>query len=77
MPVQDVCLNLECPIGCGAELPRYNMVFDLRVKLSDHTGSLENIHLGGVAAEHVIGCTVRKFHSAKTIPVILFTILCT
>jgi hypothetical protein len=65
MPVQDMCINLECPIGCGAELPRYDVAFDLRVKLSDHTGSLENIRLSGVAAERVIGCTVRKSHSIQ------------
>jgi hypothetical protein len=73
MPVQDMCINLECPIGCGAELPRYDVAFDLRVKMSDHTGSLENICLSGVAAERVIGCTVRKNHSVQTI-VILFMV---
>ncbi|PNF30116.1 hypothetical protein B7P43_G03141 [Cryptotermes secundus] len=61
MPVQDMCINLECPIGCGAELPRYDVAFDLRIKLSDHTGSLENIRLSGVAAERVIGCKVNEF----------------
>ena len=65
-----MCINLECPIGCGAELPRYDVTFDLRVKLSDHTGSLDNIRLSGATAERVIGCTVRR-------SVTLFTILYT
>jgi hypothetical protein len=77
MPVQDMCINLECPIGCGAELPRYDVAFDLRVKLLDHTGSLENIRLSGVAAERVIGCTVRKIHSIKPTVVIVFMVLYT
>lgn len=77
MPVQDMCINLECPIGCGAELPRYDVAFDLRIKLSDHTGSLENIRLSGVAAERVIGCKVRKNCSVKIIVVILFMFLYT
>jgi hypothetical protein len=74
MPVNDMCLNLECPIGSGAELPRYDVVFDFCVKLSDHTGSLENVHLCGIAAERVIGYKVRKSHNVKTIVVILFTV---
>jgi hypothetical protein len=74
MPVQDMCINLECPIGCGAELPRYDVAFDLRVKLSDHTGSLENIRLSGVAAERVIGCTVRKNHNSSLIYSLMYTI---
>jgi hypothetical protein len=68
MSVDGMCINLECPIGCGAELPRYDVAFDLRVKLSDHTGSLDNIRLSGATAERVIGCTVRR-------SVTLFTIL--
>ena len=70
MSVEGMCINLECPIGCGAELPRYDVTFDLRVKLSDHTGSLDNVRLSGATAEHVIGCTVRR-----SVP--LFTILYT
>jgi hypothetical protein len=60
MSVEGMCINLECPIGCGAELPRYDVTFDLRVKLSDHTGSLDNIRLSGATAERIIGCTVRQ-----------------
>jgi hypothetical protein len=74
MPVQDMCINLECPIGCGAELPKYDTAFDLRVKLSDHTGSLENIRLSGAAAERVIGCTVRKTVLNYSITVTEFTV---
>lgn len=67
MSVEGMCINLECPIGCGAELPRYDVTFDLRVKLSDHTGSLDNIRLSGVTAERVIGCTVRRSDTVFTI----------
>jgi hypothetical protein len=70
MSVEGMCINLECPIGCGAELPRYDVVFDMRVKLSDHTGSLENVRLSGATAERVIGCTVSE-------TVTLFIVLCT
>jgi len=68
--VEGMCINLECPIGCGAELPRYDVTFDLRVILSDHTGSLDNIRLSGATAERVIGCTVRR---SVTLLTILYT----
>ncbi|XP_069701481.1 meiosis-specific with OB domain-containing protein [Periplaneta americana] len=61
LPVEDVCLNLECPIGSGAEIPQYDVIFDLRVSLSDHTGTLENIRLTGITAERIIGYKVDEF----------------
>ncbi|KAJ9578528.1 hypothetical protein L9F63_005257 [Diploptera punctata] len=61
VPVSEACTNVECPIGSGAEIPSYDMSFDMRVALSDHTGSLRNVRLSGAAAERVVGCTVHEF----------------
>ncbi|PSN32080.1 hypothetical protein C0J52_19238 [Blattella germanica] len=30
-PVSDICTNTDCPVGSGAEMPTYDLAFDMRV----------------------------------------------
>ncbi|KAK9707968.1 hypothetical protein QE152_g27514 [Popillia japonica] len=53
------CANLECNLG--GDLTELDSNFDLRVSLSDHTGSLINCRLTGIIAETVLDCTVAQF----------------
>ncbi|KAI4466186.1 aspartate aminotransferase [Holotrichia oblita] len=53
------CENLECNLG--GDLTELDSKFDLRVSLSDHTGSLVNCRLTGTIAETVLDCTVAQF----------------
>lgn len=54
------CTNTNCPVGRGDESPETETSFDLRVFLSDHSGSLVNCRLSGKNAEKVLNCTVSK-----------------
>ncbi|CAH1109944.1 unnamed protein product [Psylliodes chrysocephalus] len=55
------CENSECPTVYENELvdPEFN--FDIRVNVTDHTGTLMNCRLSGHAAEETLGCTAREF----------------
>lgn len=57
------CVNTDCAVGRGDESPDTETSFDLRVFLSDHTGSLVNCRLSGKNAEKVLNCTVSKLHT--------------
>ncbi|XP_046994040.1 meiosis-specific with OB domain-containing protein [Schistocerca americana] len=65
LPIDGICINLECPVGSGAEIAAPDTVFDIRMRLTDHTGSLENCRLTGTAAERVLNCTVNEFLAMK------------
>lgn len=49
------------------DLPELDNTFDLRVNLSDHTGSLVNCRLTGEIAERVLNCKVKKMQLIKFI----------
>ncbi|XP_049858993.1 meiosis-specific with OB domain-containing protein isoform X2 [Schistocerca gregaria] len=65
LPIDGICINLECPVGSGAEIAAPDTIFDIRMRLTDHTGSLENCRLTGTAAERVLNCTVNEFLAMK------------
>lgn len=52
-------MNTECSIGNGIEEGEPETTFDIRVMLTDQTGSLGECHLKGHVAEAVLGCTVQ------------------
>lgn len=54
------CENLGCPVGSGAEYIEPYQTFDIRVWLSDHTGTLDNCKLTGKSAENVLNYKVRQ-----------------
>lgn len=56
----NVCVNLNCPVGSGAEQGSPETKFDIRVSLSDHTGTII-CKLAGAIAEKVLECTVDDF----------------
>ena len=57
------CSNENCPlqanVGWTMETPRMETTFDLRVSLSDQTGTFSNCLLTGEVAEKMFGLTVR------------------
>ncbi|KAK4879874.1 hypothetical protein RN001_008020 [Aquatica leii] len=52
-----LCSNNECN-QTGQESTNVVAAFDLRLMLSDHTGSLTNCRLSGATAEKVLNCSV-------------------
>jgi len=56
------CVNQDCPQGSVNMLSvsetRTETTFDMRVTVSDHTGSIHNCYLSGDVAESMLGCTV-------------------
>lgn len=57
------CTNTECSIGNGIEEGEPETSFDIRVMLTDQTGTLVGCHLKGHIAEAILGCTVLLKHS--------------
>lgn len=55
------CSREDCPIGMGIEVGTSEIEFDLRLNLSDQTGTLVSCRLNGPTAEAVLGHTVSKF----------------
>ncbi|XP_046398310.1 meiosis-specific with OB domain-containing protein [Ischnura elegans] len=58
---QGMCPNIDCPVGSGAVIAKPEITFDIRVTLSDHTGSLPGCRLMDKNAEKVLGCTPTGF----------------
>lgn len=56
--IENACSNPECPVEQGAEDFAPLRIFNVRINLSDHTGSLRNCRLSPEAAEAVLGCSV-------------------
>lgn len=52
------CTNLECAVEQGTEIFIPNKVFNFRIDLSDHTGTLKSCRLTAEVAETVLGCSV-------------------
>ncbi|KAF5308797.1 hypothetical protein FQR65_LT06030 [Abscondita terminalis] len=56
----NLCPNTECAVSD----PNDNEIitsFDLRLMLSDQTGSITNCRLSGTTAENVLGCSINQF----------------
>ncbi|GJQ67244.1 putative aspartate aminotransferase [Trypoxylus dichotomus] len=53
------CENFECNLE--GDLSELDSKFDLKINISDHTGSLVNCRLTGTIAENVLDCTVEQF----------------
>ncbi|XP_071450719.1 meiosis-specific with OB domain-containing protein [Hetaerina americana] len=58
---QGLCPNADCPVGSGLDFSKPETIFDIRVTLSDHTGSLPGCRLIDKNAEKVLGCSVTTF----------------
>ncbi|KAL3279948.1 hypothetical protein HHI36_017454 [Cryptolaemus montrouzieri] len=57
----DKCENTMCPVGQNTEFVEPDVSFDIRMSISDHTGSLSDCRLSGKAAEKILGCSVQEF----------------
>nr|CAI5838094.1 unnamed protein product [Callosobruchus analis] len=55
------CDNQECPTNFENEPPEVEIVFDIKIDLMDHTGTLVNCKLGNQVAERILGCTAKGF----------------
>nr|CAH7754922.1 unnamed protein product [Callosobruchus chinensis] len=55
------CDNQECPTNFENEPPKVEIVFDIKVDLMDHTGTLVDCKLGNQIAERMLGCTAKEF----------------
>ncbi|XP_034240920.1 meiosis-specific with OB domain-containing protein [Thrips palmi] len=65
------CSNPECPVEQGIDIFIPKRTFNIRISLSDHTGTLKNCRLTAEAAEAVLGCSVAQFdamsHNQKSV----------
>ncbi|KAK3914787.1 Meiosis-specific with OB domain-containing protein [Frankliniella fusca] len=59
--LENSCSNPDCPVEQGSEMFVPCRMFNIRIDLSDHTGTLKNCRLTAEAAETVLGCTVAQF----------------
>uniref|UniRef100_A0A6P7G0N5 Meiosis-specific with OB domain-containing protein n=1 Tax=Diabrotica virgifera virgifera TaxID=50390 RepID=A0A6P7G0N5_DIAVI len=51
------CENSECSAFMETTPVEPEIQFDIRITLTDHTGSLKNCRFGGTVAEKALGCT--------------------
>uniref|UniRef100_A0A1B6GAB0 MEIOB-like N-terminal domain-containing protein n=1 Tax=Cuerna arida TaxID=1464854 RepID=A0A1B6GAB0_9HEMI len=56
-----LCMNSDCLVNSGAERPLSQRVYDLRVTLADHTGSLPGCRLTSPAASQALNCSPDEF----------------
>lgn len=57
-PSLEICLNANCPSGTGTEPPEIDQVYDIRVTLLDHTGSLSKCKLTDTVVTKMLGYKV-------------------
>ncbi|KAJ3657203.1 hypothetical protein Zmor_016222 [Zophobas morio] len=55
------CENTDCPTVQEAGVRSLDHSFEIKINLSDHTGTLSSCRLSGSVAEQVLDCTVRQF----------------
>ncbi|VEN37391.1 unnamed protein product [Callosobruchus maculatus] len=55
------CDNQECPTNFENEPPDVEIVFDIKMDLMDHTGTLVDCKFGNQIAERILGCTAKEF----------------
>ncbi|KAJ8966403.1 hypothetical protein NQ317_009635 [Molorchus minor] len=55
------CENAECPTVFEGMVVESDMNFDIRIMLTDHTGTLTRCRFGSQAAEQALNCTPREF----------------
>lgn len=53
------CENSECPTVFDNQIVESEVNFDIRIMLTDHTGTLTNCRFSGQVAEQALNCTVR------------------
>ncbi|XP_071496371.1 meiosis-specific with OB domain-containing protein-like [Diadema antillarum] len=54
------CLNSNCSAAL-TDQSQAVLTYDLRVSLSDWSGTIEGVYMGGTVAEQLIGCPVEEF----------------
>lgn len=54
-----VCGNVNCPPSANPALGDFTKVYDIRVSLSDETGTITNCFLTSDVAEKLLECTVK------------------
>ncbi|KAI0214866.1 Meiosis-specific with OB domain-containing protein [Lamellibrachia satsuma] len=63
--ISGTCVNRDCPLGSVSMInvteTQTDTMFDMRVTVSDHTGSIHNCYLSGDVAESMLGCKVAEF----------------
>ncbi|KAJ8917450.1 hypothetical protein NQ315_005497 [Exocentrus adspersus] len=55
------CENSECLTAFDNEVTEPEIVFAIKVMLTDHTGTLTNCRFSGLAAEQALNCTAQEF----------------
>ncbi|KAK9884858.1 hypothetical protein WA026_009080 [Henosepilachna vigintioctopunctata] len=55
------CENATCPVALNTALVEPEISFDIRVTISDHTGTLNDCRLSGKTAEMVLDCSIQEF----------------
>ncbi|CAG9858492.1 unnamed protein product [Phyllotreta striolata] len=55
------CENAQCPTVYEGDSALLEYNFDIRLNISDHTGTLMNCRLSGQAAEQALNCTAKEF----------------
>lgn len=60
MTTEQTCSNPECPVEQGTEMFAPQRTFNIKIDLSDQTGTLKNCRLTAETAESVLGCSVSN-----------------
>ncbi|XP_075225582.1 meiosis specific with OB domains hold'em [Lycorma delicatula] len=66
LPVSEetfTCVNFDCPVQSSGEMMQCETMFDVTVKIADHTGSLNNCRLIPSVTESLLRCNVTEFES--------------
>lgn len=56
------CNNVECPTVYDNKVIDSEMKFDVKINLTDHTGTLINCRFTGKPVEDALECTVSFFY---------------
>lgn len=59
------CDNVECPTVYDKKIVEPEIKFDIKIQLTDHTGTLINCRFSGKSVEEALGCTVSKLNQCK------------
>lgn len=62
------CGNLDCPTASGNVTLEPFEALDIKVSLTDHTGTLENCRLTGKFAERILDCDVSACKFSQVFP---------
>lgn len=59
------CENVECPTVYDKKIIDPEIKFDIKIQLTDHTGTLINCRFSGKSVEEALECTVSKIKQCK------------